>query len=84
VAKKAIAKYTNTDDAKTIEGTCEQFAPYWDASLAFGASRFRASWRIWTKRSSRGPRTRALPILSTTFAETLKSSGFLQTLVAIK
>jgi NitT/TauT family transport system substrate-binding protein len=34
VAKKAIGKFTNSDDGKMIDGTYEQFAPYWDANLA--------------------------------------------------
>ena len=34
LAKKVISKYTETDDAKIIDGTYEQFAPYWDAALA--------------------------------------------------
>src|SRR5206468_12856075 len=34
VAKRAIGKYTETNDSKMIDGTYEQFAPYWDAILA--------------------------------------------------
>ena len=34
VAKKAIAKYAKIDDAPTIDGTYDAFAPYWAMSLA--------------------------------------------------
>ena len=34
MAKKAIGKFTDSDDPKIIEGTYEQFMPYWDANLA--------------------------------------------------
>jgi ABC-type nitrate/sulfonate/bicarbonate transport system substrate-binding protein len=33
-AKKAIAKYTKTDDAKTIHEAYDAFAPHWAKSLA--------------------------------------------------
>src|SRR4051794_1585462 len=33
VAKKAIAKYAKIDDAPTIDGTYDAFAPYWAMSL---------------------------------------------------
>src|SRR5262249_57603545 len=34
VAKKAISKYVKIEDAPTVDGTYDAFAPYWAMNLA--------------------------------------------------
>jgi NitT/TauT family transport system substrate-binding protein len=44
VAKKAIAKYGKIDDAPTIDGTYDAFAPYWEMNLAVRAEVIQAQF----------------------------------------
>ena len=81
VAKKAIGKYTDTDDPKIIDGTYEQFAPYWDANLAVHSDPIQGQLTYLDEKEF--PRVKdAHPsdFIDNSFAEKLKSSGFLQAL----
>jgi NitT/TauT family transport system substrate-binding protein len=81
VAKKAIGKYTETDDAKMIDGTYEQFAPYWDANLAVRSEAIQGQLMyLDEKEFPRAKDARAGDFTDNSFAEKLKSSGFLQAL----
>jgi NitT/TauT family transport system substrate-binding protein len=85
VAKKAIAKFTDTDDAKMIDGTYEQFAPYWDANLALRLEPIQGQLMyLDEKEFPRAKEARAADFIDNSFADYLKSSGFLQGLGAAK
>jgi NitT/TauT family transport system substrate-binding protein len=79
VAKKAIGKYTDTDDSKVIDGTYEQFAPYWDANLAVRTEPIQGQLMyLDEKEFPRAKDARPADFVDNSFAEHLKSSGFLQ------
>ena len=81
VAKKAIAKYTDTDDLKMIDGTYDQFAPYWDANLAVQSDPIQGQLLyLDEKEFPRVKDSRPADFIDNSFAENLKSSGFLQSL----
>jgi NitT/TauT family transport system substrate-binding protein len=85
VAKKAIAKYGDIDDPKVIDGTYEQFAPYWDASLAVRSESIQGQLMyLDEKEFPRAKEARASDFTDNSFADTLKSSGFLQGLGSTK
>jgi NitT/TauT family transport system substrate-binding protein len=79
IAKKAIAKYTDTDDAKIIDGTYEQFSPYWDAALAVHSEPIQGQLSyLDEKEFPRVKDARPADFIDNSFADYLKSSGFLQ------
>ena len=81
VAKKAIAKYTDTDDLKMIDGTYDQFAPYWDANLAVQSDPIQGQLiYLDEKEFPRAKDSRPADFIDNSFAENLKTSGFLQSL----
>jgi NitT/TauT family transport system substrate-binding protein len=81
MAKKAIAKYTNTGDSKMIDGTYDQFAPYWDSSLAVRSEPIQGQLMyLDEKEFPRANDARPADFVDNSFAENLKSSGFLQAL----
>jgi NitT/TauT family transport system substrate-binding protein len=81
VAKKAIGKYTDTDDAKMIDGTYEQFSPYWDPILAVHLEPIQGQLMYLEEKDfPRLKDARPADFIDNSFAETLKSSGFLQSL----
>jgi NitT/TauT family transport system substrate-binding protein len=85
VAKKAIGKYTDTDDAKIIDGTYDQFAPYWDANLAVHTEPIQGQLMyLDEKEFPRVKDARPSDFIDNSFADHLKASGFLQTLGATK
>jgi NitT/TauT family transport system substrate-binding protein len=81
VAKKAIGKYTDSDDSKMIDGTYDQFAPYWDANLAVHSEPIQGQLvYLDEKEFPRAKDARPSDFIDNSFAENLKSSGFLQAL----
>jgi NitT/TauT family transport system substrate-binding protein len=81
VAKKAISKFTDSDDPKMIEGTYEQFASYWDANLAVQSDPIQGQLMyLDEKEFPRAKDARPSDFIDNSFAENLKSSGFLQSL----
>jgi NitT/TauT family transport system substrate-binding protein len=79
VAKKAIAKYSDIDDPKVIDGTYDQFAPYWDPSLAVRGESIQGQLMyLDEKEFPRAKEARASDFIDNSFADALKSSGFLQ------
>jgi NitT/TauT family transport system substrate-binding protein len=79
VAKRTIAKYTDTDDSKMIDGTYEQFAPYWDANLAVHSDSIQGQLMyLDEKEFPRAKDARPSDFIDNSFAENLKSSGFIQ------
>jgi NitT/TauT family transport system substrate-binding protein len=85
VAKRAIGKYTESEDAKIIDGTYEQFAPYWDATLAVRSEPIQGQLMyLDEKEFPRAKDARPSDFIDNSFAEHLKTSGFLQTLGVTK
>ena len=81
LAKKAIAKYTDSDDAKIIDGTYEQFSPYWDAALAVGSEPIQSQLSYLDEKDfPRAKDARPADFIDNSFADNLKKLGFLQTL----
>ena len=84
-AKKAIAKFTDSDDPKMIDGTYEQFAPYWDANLAVQSEPIQGQLiYLDEKEFPRAKDARPADFIDNSFAENFASSGFLQSLNPIK
>ena len=81
VAKKVISKYTDTDDAKMIDGTYEQFSPYWDAGLVVRGDSIQGQLMyLDEKEFPRVKDARPSDFIDNSFAENLKTAGFLQSL----
>lgn len=78
VAKKTIGKYIDTDDVKMIDGTYEQFSPYWDANLAVHTEPIQGQLMyLDDKEFPRAKDARPSDFIDNTFADNLKTSGFL-------
>ncbi len=85
VAKKAISKYAETEDAKIIDGTYEQFSPYWDANLAVQPEPIQGQLMyLDEKEFPRVKEARPGDFIDNSFADNLKTSGFLQALGVAK
>jgi len=81
VAKKAIAKYVKIDDAPTIDGTYDQFSPYWAMSLAVRPEAIKAQFdyideKEFPKVKSADPKD----FYDNSFVDALTKSGFLKNL----
>ena len=81
VAKKAIAKYVKIDDAPTIDGTYEAFAPYWALSLAVRPEAIKGQFEYLDEREFPNARN-ADPrdFYDNSFVDALAKSGFLKNL----
>ncbi len=77
VAKKAIAKYAQIDDAPTVDGTYEAFAPYWDMSLAVRADAIQAQFGYLDEKEFPAAKN-ADPkeFFDNSFVESLEKAGF--------
>ncbi len=85
IAKKAIAKFTDSNDSAIIDGTYEQFSPYWDANLALRPEPIQGQLMyLDEKEFPRAREARAGEFIDNSFADYLKTSGFLQSLGAPK
>ena len=68
-----------------IDGTYEQFAPYWDANLAVRGDTIQGQLMYLDEREfPRAKDARPSDFIDNSFAENLKSSGFLQALGSTK
>jgi hypothetical protein len=68
-----------------IDGTYEQFAPYWDANLALRTEPIQGQLSyLDEKEFPRAKEARAAEFIDNSFADYLKTSGFLQSLGASK
>ena len=78
VAKKAIGKFTDSDDPKMIEGTYEQFAPYWDANLAVQSEPIQGQLiYLDEKEFPRAKDARPADFIDNSFAELSQDVGLL-------
>ena len=79
VAKKAISKYVKIEDAPTVDGTYEAFAPYWAMSLAVRPEAIRAQFdyldeKEFPNAKNADPRE----FFDNSFVSALEKSGFFQ------
>jgi ABC-type nitrate/sulfonate/bicarbonate transport system substrate-binding protein len=79
VAKKAIGKYAKIEDAATIDGTYDAFAPYWAMNLAVRPEAIKAQFEYLDEKEFTNARN-ADPkdFYDNSFVETLSKSGFLK------
>ena len=81
MAKKVIAKYTKLEDAPTIDGTYEAFAPYWALSLAVRAEAIKGQFdyldeKEFPNAKNADPRD----FYDNSFVDALAKSGFLKSI----
>lgn len=81
IAKKTIAKYAKIDDAPTVDGTYEAFAPYWAMSLAVRPEAVRGQFDYLDEREFPNAKN-ADPkdFYDNSFVDSLSKSGFLKNL----
>jgi NitT/TauT family transport system substrate-binding protein len=81
VAKKAIGKYGKIDDAPTIDGTYDAFAPYWAMSLAIRPEAIKAQFEyIDEKEFPNAKNADPKDFYDNSFVDALTKSGFLNNL----
>jgi len=77
VAKKAIGKYGKIEDAPTIDGTYEAFAPYWEMSLAVRAEAIKAQFGYMDEKEfPQAKNSEPKEFFDNSFVEALEKSGF--------
>ena len=81
VAKKAIGKYAKIEDAPTIDGTYDAFAPYWAMNLAVRPEAIKKQFEYLDEKEfpnakNADPKT----FYDNSFVEALSKSGFLKNL----
>lgn len=77
IAKRAIAKYTNTDDPKMIDETYDQYAPYWAMSLTVQREAIQAGLGyLDEKEIPQAKSADAREFFDNSFVDNLESSGF--------
>ncbi len=85
VAKKAIAKYAKIDDAPTVDGTYEAFAPYWDMSITVRADAIQAQFSYMDEKEF--PQAKSADpkeFFDNSFVENLEKSGFFKSIGMVK
>ena len=81
VAKKAIGKYAKIDDAPTIDGTYDAFAPYWAMSLAVRTEAIKGQFEyIDEKEFPNVKNADPKDFYDNSFVDALAKSGFLKNL----
>ncbi len=81
VAKKAIGKYAKIEDAPTIDGTYEAFAPYWAMSLAVRPEAVKGQFEyLDEKEFANAKNADPKDFYDNSFVEALSKSGFLKSL----
>jgi NitT/TauT family transport system substrate-binding protein len=81
VAKKAIAKYVKIDDAPTVDGTYDAFAPYWAMSLAVRPEAIKGQFEyIDEKEFPKVKNADPKDFYDNSFVDALTKSGFLKNL----
>lgn len=80
-AKRAIAKFTQTDDAKIIDDTYDFYAPYWVTNLALKAEQL-TTWFSYLDDKEYPLAGKANPrdFYDNSFVEALEKAGFFQKL----
>lgn len=79
IAKKAIAKYAKIDDAPTVDGTYEAFAPYWDMNLHVRGEAIRAQFAYMDEKEfPQAKNSDPKEFFDNSFVDRLEKSGFLK------
>ncbi len=77
VAKKAIAKYVKIEDAPTIDGTYDAFAPYWEMSLNVRAEVIQAQFGYMDEKEfPQAKNSDPKEFFDNSFVEALDKAGF--------
>src|SRR6266542_2681205 len=80
-AKKVIGKYVKIDDAPTIDGTYEAFAPYWAMSLTVRPEAIKGQFEyLDEKEFANAKNSDPKDFYDNSFVDTLAKSGFLKNL----
>jgi ABC-type nitrate/sulfonate/bicarbonate transport system substrate-binding protein len=84
-AKRAIGKFTQTDDVKVIDDTYDFYAPYWVTTLALKPEQL-STWFSYLdeKEYPAAAKANAKDFYDNSFVEALDKSGFFQKLAATK
>jgi len=78
-AKKAIAKYGQIDDPKMVDGTYEQFAPYWDMNLRVRGDAIQAQFNYMDEKEfPQAKNADPKEFIDNSFVDSLEKSGFFQ------
>ena len=79
VAKKAIGKYAKIEDAPTIDGTYDAFAPYWAMSLGVRPEAIKAQFDyLDEKEFANAKNADPKEFYDNSYVEMLSKSGFLK------
>jgi ABC-type nitrate/sulfonate/bicarbonate transport system substrate-binding protein len=85
VAKKAIAKYVKIDDAPTIDGTYDAFAPYWEMSLNVRAEVIQAQFGYMDEKEfPQAKNADPKEFFDNSFVDALEKSGFFKAAGLVK
>jgi ABC-type nitrate/sulfonate/bicarbonate transport system substrate-binding protein len=84
-AKRAMGKFTQTDDAKVIDDTYDFYAPYWATNLALKPEQL-STWFSYLdeKEYPAAPKANPRDFYDNSFVEALEKAGFFQKLSAAK
>ncbi len=85
VAKKAIAKYVKIDDAPTIDGTYDAFAPYWEMSLNVRAEAIQAQFSYMDEKEfPQAKNSDPKEFFDNSFVDALEKSGFFKSVGLVR
>jgi hypothetical protein len=77
VSEEAIAKYVKIDDAPTIDGTYDAFAPYWEMSLNVRAEVIQAQFGYMDEKEfPQAKNSDPKEFFDNSFVEALDKAGF--------
>jgi hypothetical protein len=77
VSEEAIAKYVKIDDAPTIDGTYDAFAPYWEISLNVRAEAIQAQFSYMDEKEfPQAKNSDPKEFFDNSFVEALDKAGF--------
>jgi NitT/TauT family transport system substrate-binding protein len=77
IAKRAIAKYAKIDDPKTLDGTYDAFAPYWQMGLAVRADTIQAHFGYADEKEfPQAKNVDAKDFFDNSFVNNLERAGF--------
>ena len=79
IAKKAISKYVKIEDAPTVDGTYDAFAPYWAMNLAVRPEAIRGQFDYLDEKEFPNAKNADLKeFFDNSFVNALEKSGFFQ------
>jgi NitT/TauT family transport system substrate-binding protein len=85
VAKKAIGKYGKIEDAPTIDGTYDAFAPYWEMNLSVRAEAIKAQFGYMDEKEfPQARKSDPKEFFDNSFVENLDKAGFFKTVGFMK